>query len=469
MNVNFNGRIIILGYGAIARCLCDVLTRHVSCLPGKLLVLEPGNANSEQVEMLCAQGFRYQIIDELNKSNYKDVLRDYCVQGDLLVNLTCSVDSIALMEFVHEHGMMYVDSSFEIWDEDQEDFVEDMQHHTLYALHSRARKVVSNWGNESPTAISNHGANPGLVNHLTKAALVELANELNLSFIEPETSQGWANLARQIGVKVIHITERDTQVSRSSKPLNEFRNTWSPLAFMDEASSPAEIGWGTHEAEMPEKSYLHEEGSGCSLYFHKTGGEVFIKSWLPKGGSIHGYMMPHSECVTMSDYFTLYDNETVIYRPTIKFVYLPAPDAFVSIHEYIMSDWTAHQNLKLLNEEISSGEDELGVLLLGHAKNAFWFGSCVDIEYARKIAIGHNATTVQVVGGVIAAIIWCLQNPNSGYCETEDLPFREILSIAEPYIGPLIQKVSDWTPSESQKNSPSEEQLWQFHNFIVGR
>ena len=122
-----------------------------------------------------------------------------------------------------------------------------------------------------------------------------------------------------------------------------------------------------------------------------------------------------------------------------------------------------------MNDDIQSGVDELGVLLLGHERKAFWYGSNLDITEARKIAPGNNATTVQVVGGVISAVIWCLNNPSRGYCETEDLPYKEILSVAEPYIAPVLQAFSDWQPSEGGAQSDTSNDVWQYTNFIVGR
>lgn len=469
--VNFNNKIVILGLGTTSRCLVDVIDRHIKCPLENITILEPGEASDKDFELIQKKGFHYAVCQKLTKSNFKQELEDYLTEGALFVNLTCSVDSICLMELVHSKGMMYVDTSFEIWDEEQVDEIEDMRHQTLYALHGRARDISKDWLSGGPTAITNHGANPGVVNHFAKAALVELSRELGILRQIPINSQQWAALARDCSVKVIHINERDTQVARDPKPVDEFRNTWSPVAFMDEASSPVEVGWGTHENKFPKDARQHQEGKGNALYFNRCGGEVFTKSWLPQAGQIHGYLMPHSECVTLSDYFTLHDGEDVIYRPTVQFTYLPAPDALVSLHEYVMRDYKPPAKTNVMNTEIVAGADELGGLLLGHDKQAFWYGSRVDIHQARKVVPGHNATTMQVVGGLVSAIVWCLKNPNQGYCETESLPYQEMLAIAEPYISPIFQSFCDWTPNSSKTGVSGGEGVqdpWQFNSFLVG-
>ena len=167
----------------------------------------------------------------------------------------------------------------------------------------------------------------------------------------------------------------------------------------------------------------------------------------------------------------MHDGEDVIYRPTVQFTYLPAPDALVSLHEYVMRDYKPPAKTNVMNTEIVAGADELGVLLLGHDKQAFWYGSRVDIHQARKVVPGHNATTMQVVGGLVSAIVWCLKNPNQGYCETESLPYQEMLAIAEPYISPIFQSFCDWTPNSSKTGVSGGEGVqdpWQFNSFLVG-
>ena len=63
-----------------------------------------------------------------------------------------------------------------------------------------------------------------------KRALLNIATDVGLtaapSFTEPTTQLGWAGLAHQLGVQVIHIAERDTQVTATPKARGEFVNTY---------------------------------------------------------------------------------------------------------------------------------------------------------------------------------------------------------------------------------------------------
>ena len=73
-------------------------------------------------------------------------------------------------------------------------------------------------------------------------------------------SMGFSTLVKILGVKVAFDTERDTRISNTPRQPGEFVNTWSVLGFMEEGSSPAELGWGTHETWMPEGANIPTEG-----------------------------------------------------------------------------------------------------------------------------------------------------------------------------------------------------------------
>ena len=51
----------------------------------------------------------------------------------------------------------------------------------------------------------------------------------------------------KLGVKVIHCSERDTQITDQPKQVDEFVNTWCIEGLREEGITTAEMGWGTHE------------------------------------------------------------------------------------------------------------------------------------------------------------------------------------------------------------------------------
>jgi homospermidine synthase len=67
-----------------------------------------------------------------------------------------------------------------------------------------------------------------MVSWLVKQALLNLAKDTGY-FLEkePETRSEWGTLMMTLGVKGIHIAERDTQKCNMNRKEGEFWNTWS--------------------------------------------------------------------------------------------------------------------------------------------------------------------------------------------------------------------------------------------------
>ena len=125
----------------------------------------------------------------------------------------------------------------------------------------------------------------------------------------------------------------------------------------------------------------------------------------------------------------------------------------------------------IIRDEITCGVDELGVLLMGNAKGAYWFGSRLSIAQARALVPHNNATSLQVAAGVLAGAVWAAQHPSSGILEPDDLGYDEVMQIARPYLGDVVGVYTDWTPLQGRGQLFSEdldrEDPWQFKNIRV--
>jgi homospermidine synthase len=75
----------------------------------------------------------------------------------------------------------------------------------------------------------------------------------------------------------------------------------------------------------------------------------------------------------------------------------------------------------------------------------------------------HNATVLQVSASLLGVIAWMIENPKKGFCVPENLPYHEILRVANPYLGPCLSAQTNWVPSP--KKDPVGR--WQFENFLV--
>jgi homospermidine synthase len=136
------------------------------------------------------------------------------------------------------------------------------------------------------------------------------------------------------------------------------------------------------------------------------------------------------------------------------------------------AQWTPQKSWQILSEDdIVDGVDELGVLLYGHAKNAYWYGSQLSIEETRALAPYQNATGLQVTSAVLAGIVWMLENPDRGIVEADEMDFRRCLDIQRPYLGQVFGCYTDWTPATGRGELFPEDvdygDPWQFSNVLV--
>jgi homospermidine synthase len=310
-------------------------------------------------------------------------------------------------------------------------------------------RLARRLGPDAPTAIVDHGANPGLVSHFVKRALLDLCAALGLGEGRPIDRQEWATLARDLGVALIQVSERDTQAADRPKRPNEFVNTWSIDGFVDELMQPAELSLGSDEPRPPPGAHWHRRGSG-TIYLKRPGGATFARSWLPSLGGFQGLLMTHDEVFSIADHLSLREGGGFSYRPTVMFVYHPCDDAMLSALELEGRGWQMQPSRRVLTTELVTGADELGVLLAGHARNAYWFGSQLAVDEARRHVPHANATTLQVAAGALAAVVSAIRHPRRGVLEADDLDFEECLAVAAPYLGHLVGAFTDWTPLQGR-------------------
>ncbi len=464
VHARFDGPIVMIGFGSIGKGSLPLILRHIAFDRRRMVVIAPDDADRAIAEQA---GIRFEKL-ALTPDNYREVLTPL-VAGGLLVNLSVDVESVSLVGLCREIGALYLDTCIEPWPGGYTDPSKTMSQRSNYALREGMR--AQRRPEPDVTAVVAHGANPGFVSHLVKRALLTLAADLGHGASRPNDRDGWARFARDLGVKGIHIAERDTQVANRHKQPDEFVNTWSIEGFVGEGMQPSELGFGTHEKTLPPDGARHDFGCGAAIYLKRPGANTRVRTWTPQAGAIQGYLITHNESISIADYLTLRQNGEVAYRPTCHYAYHPCDDAILSLHELQGRAFRPQSRWRLMNEEIVSGVDELGVLLYGHARNAYWYGSVLSIEEARQLAPYQNATGLQVTAAVLAGIVWAIENPRRGIVEADEIDHERVLEIMTPYLGTLTGSYTDWTPLAGRPGLfPEDLDLddpWQFRNVIV--
>ncbi len=477
----FEGRVLVLGGGSVSQCTVPLLLEHIVKRPEQLTIMDYQDMTPRFQDAISA-GANF-IFGKVEQSNLDELLSQHVSRGDVLLDLAWNIDANTIIGWCHDNGVLYLNTSVEEWDPYESQTDRDPRERTLLVRHQKMQQMKSEWTEAGPTAVVEHGANPGLVSHFVKRALTDIAAECIAQNILGEeleadvrvalSERDFARLAHLLTVKVIHVSERDTQVTDQPKVPGEFVNTWSVAGFHEEGIAPAELGWGTHEKKLPRNGLKHET-SDTQICIAQPGATTWVRSWVPNY-EINGMVVRHGEAYTIAKHLTVTDENGVeIYRPTVHYAYCPSDAAIASMRELQANNWEFPTRERIMNNEIIDGEDRLGVLLMGHPLTAWWTGSLLSIHDARKLVPNQSATTLQVAASVYACTKWMIDNPGAGLCVPDDLPWDEVLEVAYPYLGEFHSGATDWTPLKNRvdlfakwDDTEVDSDPWQFGNFLI--
>lgn len=440
-------RFLFIGFGAVGQGLAPLLVQALGVEPSRITAWA---ADLDGAAVAKAVGISLQR-QPLTPDNHAQLLAAHLQAGDVLLNLAVEVSSHDLIAWCQEHDVLYLDTSIEPWPGGYQPgkSLERTTNHWL------REQVLALRQADRATAVLAHGANPGLISHLAKQALEQLAHDQGLPF----TPGRWADLAQALGVQAIQVAERDTQTDHRPVAADEFRNTWSVPGFISELSQACEAGWGSHESTLPSGAKRPSYGAKASIYWpHPEKSLLQVKSWVPSVGESLAWLVTHNESISLAEFLTVHDGEgQAAYRPTVYFAYQPCPQACQSIAHWLSQHKEAPnaQNVMPL-ADLQRGQDELGVLLC-HSAGAYWYGSTLTLQTARDLAPHNSATTLQVAAGIVGALAWMMDHPREGITEAEAVDSEQVLAVALPYLGHVGGTHTHWRPGPD----------WRFQNFIA--
>ena len=497
--VAFTGRILMLGCGSVGQCTLPLILRHVDMPADRITVVDFEDVRSRIADSLAAGVVLKR--QRLTQANYQAMLPELVGPGDVIIDLSWNVETLDMLRWCAEHDVRFINTSVEEWDPYGGAENKSPYERSLYSRQMRIRLLKAELACARPADRDlDHGPRrePWARQpfHQARAArdrrrdgrrgacpprpaVTTSEFEKLIADAEAFTPGSFARLSRATGTKVIHISERDTQISTVPKAVNEFVNTWSIEGFYEEGTAPAEMGWGTHERRLPKNAYTPIGGPGNQIFLAQPGVRTFVHSWVPAGGPIIGMVVRHAESFTISDHLTVWEDTIegyrATYRPTVHYAYMPCDNALLSLHELAMRNFKLQPKLRIMSDEITEGIDELGVLLMGHGLNAWWTGSQLDIHETRQLVPGQNATTLQVAASVIGGLVWMIKNPTKGILVPDEIPVQGDPGRRRRVPGavPVGANGLDAAPEPfglfSKWGTPAvpEADLWQFASFAV--
>jgi homospermidine synthase len=484
--VKFDGNVVCIGAGSVWECMFPLLVKHLDLDLSKVTIIDMLDRKPVLKNWIDAGATFEQI--QIVPENFEEVMENHFAAGDLCIDLAYDICCIEILQWCRDNEVLYINTSIEEWDYTDGFDSRSSYDKSLYARRQEIDAVMHEWNGGETTAVLEYGANPGLISAFMKQGLMDLAKSEGVKF-----KGDFAELARDLGVKVVLDTERDTQRMIRPRESGEFVGTWSCLGLLEEATSPAELGWGTHEGKPPIEATVPSKGPKNQIFLHQMGMNTRVRGFVPPpidadyldeggdektepisaDGQIMGVLIRHGEAYTISDFLTTKDGK---YRPTVYYCYMPCDATQASLQELRANDYKPLCQQRIAYEhEIEYGSDVLGVMIGGYDdEHVWWCGSSLSIEDARKLAPLQNATTLQVAAGIVSAICWMIENPNEGVVNPEDIPHEYILKNAKPYLGDFISKEYEWTPVDNATNyfperkelDVDEKDIWKFSNFL---
>ena len=464
---SFNKKMFILGFGAIGKPILFMILKLININPNNITVIHKEKLTFEKEEFIN-KGVKF-INSNITDKNYKLIL-DTVNKGDIIIDCAYDISTIDILNFCESRNCNFINSCINDWDYD---IIDDPIKYSMKYKNDKIIELNNTMLNKKFNAIISMGCNPGNVSIWVKLGLEKINKKYNYKY------KSYAELARMLGVQVIHISERDTQKSSLPKKTGEYCNTWSTdgECFIEESLGCVEASWGTHETKIPENTLVLDNNY---ILINKMGIFTKAQSIIPIYGRYIGNIVRHDESHTIGKALEIIENNQIIYKPSVYYVYHPCDSAKISIDEVIEKDLYYQDKYRLLTNEIISGRDILGLTFFLENKEVYWIGSLLTIDEAREIFEYKfnkyiNATNVQVMIGYLSGIIHIIDllkdNKYNGIMIPDDLPHEKIFKISKPFLGDFIFKqINDfklikYTHKFTDQHMYTNE--WKFENFII--
>ena len=259
------GKLVIIGCGGVGSSVLELMPL-TGLLPKKfyekILIIEPKN--------LPKLGFlkQYNITHKkitLTPKNLDNIMDSVLNKGDFIIDSSVDVDGIAIIGACQRNKCMYINSSMECWSSDDSN-IAGMSAKKLYemSLYSRVLICKEKFGKKGrPTAVFDIGANPGSVSWFTLQGIEDFAKaEKNTKAIKYVKEGKMAEASRELDIRVIHITEYDSQLTFKPKKKGVFENTWSSVGLAQESIfDPIQIGFSPQDtSKLPKGTIIPPKG-----------------------------------------------------------------------------------------------------------------------------------------------------------------------------------------------------------------
>lgn len=457
--ITFKGNIVQFGFGAVGKSFFEKISKEIKFDEYKYYVITRDKGEFEAYINLGGVSSNF-IVASIDRENWKDIFSKYLKEGDLLIDFADSVGTRDFVEWCAEENIMYLNTGETDWGDHWYSIFEENEKKVLLKETYKNKKDK----NKYPIVLQ-HGNNPGLVSHFVKAGIDYILNtqfkkDKNLKKLAKENK--YNEIAKILGIKMIHVNDIDLQEVKDEFKDNLLISPWCVDSFWFEMLSEATFNVGTHEQiDYKEESNLYNIDKGY-FEFKQLAIDTKCCTYYPDG-KFEGYMVPHEETITIAKSLEVKEDEKVVYRPSVMFLYSPCKYAREFLEKSkgkegkeVIRGYAYPDDWEILYlEKISSGTEYVGVLILGDGFNPVWVGNRIERSFLtkdKKSSFWQTPTITPVAMSALSGICWMLKNKEKGgiYFPDDIMDYSHILKIAEKYISKTIYKT--FTKEEIEKS-----------------
>lgn len=457
--LKFEGKIVQFGFGAVGKSFYEKLSKEIKFNENNYFVITREKSEFQAFVNLGGLVTNF-IVSDINKDNFKLVFEKLLSSGDLLIDFADTVGTKDICDWCASNNIMYLNTGEADWPDNW---------YSIFNENLLKKELMEKYNNISHPIVLQHGNNPGLVSHFVKEAIkyiVTTQHKKNKEYKRLLKENKFNELAYKLGVKMIHVNDIDLQEVNSDYNDDTLYSTWCIDSFFFEMLSEATMNIGTHEhIDYEEECNLCNRELGF-LEFKTLASEKKCRTYYPNG-YFEGFMVPHEETITIANGLEVKDNDNVIYRPSVMFLYSPCryareymknakvnsypiPDLnkpldCETLEETIIRGYKYPKKAEIIyKENIKSGCEYVGILLIGDDFKPVWVGNRVETNflYKDKKSYWQTPTITPVAMSALAGVCWMIKNKDKGgiYFPDDIKDYKYIIKLAEKYISKTIYK-----------------------------
>jgi len=466
--IKFDGNIVQFGFGAVGKSFYEKAAKEIKYNENKYFIITQYDYEFEAYINLGGMAANF-ITCEIGKDNFDSIFGQYLNSGDLLLDFADTVGTRDICDWCADNSIMYINTGAADWPENWLNiFEQDKLLRDVKEKHHQSELT-----NKHPIVLQ-HGNNPGLVSHFVKAGIeyiVRTQYNKDKQLKDFIKQNKFNDAAYVLGIKMIQVNDIDSQEINVDPDSDTLVNTWCADTFLFELLSEAALNTGNRENIDFNNECKSLDLAKGFLEFEKLAADKKCRTYCPSG-AFDGFLVPHEETVTIAKSLEVKHNGEIIYRPSVMFLYAPCHLASeylnqAKVNEYpkpdlkrpldsendngrtIIRGYVYPQQSKIVyKENIASGTEYVGVLLIGDNFKPVWVGNRVELSFLYKDlkkSYWQTPTITPVAMSALAAVCWMIRNQDKGgiYFPEDIADYKYILKIAEKYISKTIYKTFD--------------------------